>query len=103
MKDIQKSVKEFVEKHNLNASPEFRIVCMTEDLGELAKEILKSTGYGRHDFQVTGGFHEETGDVLFALVCIANAGGTDLEKSLQNTMAKMISRIKEKGHPGSRE
>jgi len=43
MKELQEKVKEFCEVHKLECPLEFRFLDLVSELGELAKEIIKST------------------------------------------------------------
>lgn len=45
--DIQNRVKEFVEDKNLKSSVNIRIMDLTSEIGELNKEFLKITDYGK--------------------------------------------------------
>ncbi|MHA2280004.1 MAG: MazG nucleotide pyrophosphohydrolase domain-containing protein [Promethearchaeota archaeon] len=103
MKELQELVREFINNYRLRTDPDFLISGVLEELGELSKEVKKSTGYGDHEFAATKGFHEEIGDTLMNLIRLANAGDVDMEEALKATMQKMADRIEWKGHPGSRE
>lgn len=46
MKNLQQKVKEFVEKYNLEHSAEISTLDLVTEIGEVAKEIIKSTNYG---------------------------------------------------------
>ncbi|MBM3948711.1 MAG: hypothetical protein FJ312_05630, partial [SAR202 cluster bacterium] len=52
-------------------------------------------------FRVTGAWGSEMGDVLYSLVCLANATGTDLGAALRDAMAKYEARLATKGDAGS--
>lgn len=47
MKKIQQRVKEFCKKHNLEYSPEYHLLDTMSELGEVAKEVIKMTDYGK--------------------------------------------------------
>lgn len=59
----------------------------------MAKEVLKGTGYGRRQFEPPHGWDDELGDVLFALVCLANSAGADLEAALDGALHKYQKRL----------
>lgn len=46
MKDIQQKVAEFVKKYKLKHPPEISALDLVSEIGELAKEIIKTTNYG---------------------------------------------------------
>jgi len=47
MQKLQKKVKKFVDKHNMGYSPETATLDLVSEVGEVAKEILKASGYGK--------------------------------------------------------
>jgi NTP pyrophosphatase (non-canonical NTP hydrolase) len=101
--NYQKAVAEFVKKHQLESSVEARLIDLFAEMGEVAKEALKGSDYGKADFSQTPAWAEELGDVFFSLVCLANSTGVDLEKALEDVLAKYKLRLREKGEAGSGE
>ena len=101
MKELQKKVGEFVQKHGLAAAPESRLLDICSEMGELAKEVLKNTNYGKSKFNKSTFPTEELGDVLFSIICFANAVGADLEKDLDKVMEKYANRIKKRNSASS--
>ena len=71
------------------------------EIGELAKEALKGSDYGKTRFTQTEAWEEELADAFFSLVCIANSTGVDLEKALEKVLIKYKNRINNKGNAGS--
>lgn len=100
---MQNKVKEFNENilKNQPLSASLRILDIQSELGELAKEILKSTNYGKKDFEVTNDFYLEFGDTLYSLLCLANETGINAEESLNAVLDKYHKRFIEKGNAGS--
>ena len=47
----QDEVKEFTKKNRLSASPEVHMLDLMSEVGEIAKEILKATDYGKKEFK----------------------------------------------------
>jgi len=91
----------FVERNHLSAPLETRLLDLSSEVGELCKEVLKATKYGRTRFHRSEEWENELGDVMFALVCLANDTGVNLEASLSNAIHKYEQRIAEKGDAGS--
>ncbi len=100
--ELQKRVKEFAEKHRLEEKPEFRLLDIVSELGEVAKELLEQTGYGKRLKSENSRIGEELGDLLFSLICLANAYSIDLEKALGRMLSKYEQRIAKKGSASSR-
>ena len=98
---MQGSVAAFVEEYGLEAPVEARTLDLVSEVGELAKEILGGTDYGRAPFQTPEGWTGEVGDTLFALVCLANSTGVDLEAALNATLEKYCERLALGGDAGS--
>lgn len=101
--ELQKRVEEFVEEHQLSTSLEVRILDLLSELGELSKEVLKSSSYGQNDFVTSKAFEDEFGDLLFSLICMANSAGVNMEKALENSLKKYKKRMTDGGQIGSLE
>lgn len=99
----QHKVKEFCDQFNLGAPTAARLLDLCAELGELAKEWLKSTQYGKRtqSLPATEDWQAELGDVLFALLCLANESGVDVDHALNQAMERYRQRIEGTGHPGS--
>ena len=102
LKELQKSVEGFCRKNNLNTSSEFRLIDLISELGELSKEFLKSSDYGKKKVLLTENMKGEFGDVLFSLIITANTLDVNLEEELNKVLEKYSGRMK-KGNPGSEE
>jgi NTP pyrophosphatase (non-canonical NTP hydrolase) len=100
MKELQALVTKFCDKNDMNCSPEFRLLDILSELGEVSKEILKSTEYGKNQFTKTKEFELELGDLLFSLITLANTCDIDLTESLNLVIEKYERRL-EKGSSGS--
>ncbi len=98
---LQQAVAEFVTAHGLETSTEARLLDLVSEVGELAKEALKATGYGREAFAPTEAWADELGDTLFSLICVANGTGIDLETSLRAALEKYEQRLRLRGAAGS--
>ncbi len=101
--EMQNNIKEFTEKYNLEISQELRYIDLVSEVGELGKEILKSTDYGTKENIKTDNLESEIGDTLFSLICIANTNNIDLEKVLTDVLGKYTKRFEEKGTIGSEQ
>ena len=100
MEELQKRIKEFTEKHGLKSPGEHHVLDLLSELGELAKEILKSTNYGRDAPEYDEDIGEELGDVTYSLITLANYYGVNLEKELLDVLEKYERRMR-KGSAGS--
>lgn len=101
MANFQDSVARFVETHQLEIAVSARVLDLVSEVGEIAKEILKSTRYGQKPFQPTEGWASELGDAFFSLICVANSTGVNLEEALEKVLQKYEQRLARKGDAGS--
>jgi NTP pyrophosphatase (non-canonical NTP hydrolase) len=100
MKQLQQTVKDFTDQHNLNAPIEHRTLDLVSEVGEVAKEIVKMSDYGTKKPEYREELKGEIGDVLYVLMVLANNLEIDLEEALELVMKKYKARL-EKGSPGS--
>lgn len=101
MERIQKNVQDFVRTHDIETDINSRMLDLQSEIGELAKEILKSTRYGKTEFIPNDDWENELGDTLFALICLANHTHIDLESALKKALQKYERRLAEKGNVDS--
>jgi len=99
---FQNEVVNFVDKNKLEISVRDRMLDLTSEVGELAKEILLATDYGNRKFYPTEAWADELGDVFFSLICLANTTDVNLLKSLSNALAKYQARLNIQGEAGSK-
>ncbi len=99
--DIQKKVAGFTAKHGMEISVPLRLLDVLSEVGELAKEVLRSSEYGKRAFSPGPGWQDELGDVLFSLICVANSTGVDLEQAVDLALQKYENRLANRGDPGS--
>jgi NTP pyrophosphatase (non-canonical NTP hydrolase) len=101
MRDQQK-VAEFVEKHDLEAPPAFRLLDLVSELGEVAKNATESTDYGEKPTQLALE-PDEVGDVAFALLAVADSLDIDVSDALDHSLSKYAVRVEENDSPASGE
>lgn len=103
MENWQERAHKFAQKHNLTHDPGVTALDLLSEFGEVAKELLKATNYGRHDPIDNPAIADELGDMLYSLCQLATAVNVDLDQALTAALAKYEARWQEKGHPGSGE
>jgi NTP pyrophosphatase (non-canonical NTP hydrolase) len=82
MSTLQRTVASFADEAGIEALVHVRLLDLVSEVGELSKEVLKATDYGRAPFNPPESWAVEVGDVLFALMCLANSTCVDLEAAL---------------------
>lgn len=101
IKEIQNKVRLFTDEKGLNIPLEVRMMDLVAEIGEMAKEILKQTNYGKKSFKGNEDWLGEMGDVFFSLICLANTTEIDLEEGINRVLDKYQKRFEDKGSIGS--
>jgi NTP pyrophosphatase (non-canonical NTP hydrolase) len=96
----QQKVAAFVEKHDLEAPPAFRLLDLVSELGEVAKNATESTEYGEKPTQLALE-PDEIGDVAFALFAVADSLDIDVSDAIDQSLSKYAVRIDEDESPAS--
>lgn len=91
IKDLQNFAEKFVkEKHNNEYwEPSNQMLKITEEVGELAREI--NYVYGQKDRKIEDKKEDigsEIADIIFVLICLSNSLEIDMEKSFKKMMEK---------------
>ena len=97
MRHLQDKVKNFCEQHDLSTSSEVRFLDIVSELGELAKEILLQSDYGKKTIDRSARLEEEVGDTIFSLIALSNSFDIDMEVALD----KVLKKYELRAHNGS--
>lgn len=95
--ELQNKIKVFNEENKLDSSIEVKMLDLTSEVGELNKEVLKSSKYGKQKTELTEDFKLELGDTIYSLVNVANHFNISLEETLQLALNKYEKRLKNGG------
>jgi NTP pyrophosphatase (non-canonical NTP hydrolase) len=91
--DLQ-PLKEFVAKHHLEAQPAYSLLDIMSELGEVAKELLKATDYGRRTGTADAArMREEIGDLMFAVAYLSTLYEVDPEAAMWDSVRKFEGRL----------
>ena len=101
MSDLQKEIAAFLDAHDLRCDPATRALDLASEFGEVAKEILKGSDYGKRPVDVTADLREELGDLAFSLYALAAEIGLDLDSATQAAVIKYKTRLSDRGDAGS--
>ncbi|OEF98738.1 nucleotide pyrophosphohydrolase [Desulfuribacillus alkaliarsenatis] len=98
MQEIQKEVDTYISQYEEGYFPPMSlIVRMTEELGELAREVNHVYGEKKKKpIEETGSIEMELGDLLFVIICMANQLNINLDEAFQKVMHKYNTRDKER-------
>ncbi|ASS91717.1 MAG: nucleotide pyrophosphohydrolase [Bacillaceae bacterium] len=94
IKDLQKEVDDYISQFKEGYfSPLAMLARLTEELGELAREINHYYGEKpKKETEKEKEIEEEIGDLLFVIICLANSLNIDLEKAHDRVMHKFQTR-----------
>ena len=95
---LQKKVDDWIKKYGVRYFDELtNMAQLTGEVGEVARIISRT--YGEQSIKENEELNdlgEELADVLFALLCLANQTGIDLEKSFEKKLKKKSQRDKKR-------
>lgn len=96
MKDLQREVDIYISQFKEGYfSPLAMLARMTEELGELAREVNHYYGEKpKKSTETEKAIEEELGDLLFVIICFANSLQIDLEEAHDIVMNKFNTRDK---------
>ncbi|MGG3469632.1 nucleotide pyrophosphohydrolase [Neobacillus pocheonensis] len=96
MKELQREVDEYIIQFKEGYfSPLAMLARLTEELGELAREVNHQYGEKpKKSSETEKAIEEELGDLLFVIICLANSLNIDLEKAHDYVMHKFNTRDK---------
>lgn len=96
MEEMQKEVDQYIDQFKAGYfSPLANLARLTEEVGELAREINHVYGEKKKkDTEEENTIKAELGDNLFVLLCIANSLDIDMTESFNETMEKFNTRDK---------
>lgn len=98
MKDMQKEVDAYISQFKEGYfSPLAMLARLTEEVGELAREVNHYYGEKpKKNTEKERTIEEELGDVLFVMICMANSLNIDLETAHNVVMEKFNTRDKDR-------
>jgi NTP pyrophosphatase (non-canonical NTP hydrolase) len=101
MKTQNDSVRDVLVRNQLHCGIENRLLDVSSELGEVSKEVLKSSGYGKKAPVLTDDLAEEIGDLIFAVHALASERNLDPLERLTAALNKYEARRAEQGDVGS--
>jgi len=102
--EIQRSVDEWIQKNGGYWSPLGMLAAVTEELGELSREILHLTSIKpKKSAEPIKSLESELGDLLYTIICIANSYKISLDNAIALSMKKYESRDKNRFSKNKKE
>lgn len=93
MNELQKAVRQFQQEHGMRLPAELAALDLGAEVGELMKEVLLATDYGKRPPQPGPNLEAELGDALYSLIGLAEASGLDVERALMQRLLAMRERF----------
>ena len=88
-----KPLEDLLARHDLKTAPEWSLLDIQAQLGELIRALLKETNFGRESALLPPNIaHEKIGDLMFAIAYFSLLHNVDLETAMHDS----IQRFKEK-------
>jgi len=92
-KAIQNKIDEFIKNQGGYWPPLSMLSAVFEEIGELAREINNLEGFKpKKTSEKKHNLGEEMGDILFALICLANYYNIDLNEKINQSIEKYQKR-----------
>jgi NTP pyrophosphatase (non-canonical NTP hydrolase) len=101
--DWQRRVSDFARRRRLLYDPAVHALDVVSEAGEVAKEVLLATDYGRRTFQPRPELVDELGDLLYSVLTLMEACGADAGEALGRALSKYEHRLAGRGMVGSEE
>ena len=99
---ISEEVREFLNVSKTFSDTFVRLADIQSELGELSKEILKATRYGKTETPTRHeSIEDEYGDLLFSVLALGVELKADPEYCLRKSIEKYNKRLEETGQIGS--
>lgn len=94
LKNLQEEVDAYISGFEEGYFPPMELMArLTEELGELSREVQHVHGMKKKkESEEIRSLAEETGDLLFVLICFANSQGIDLQDALTTVLKKFKER-----------
>jgi len=98
LKDVQKQVDDWIKECTDGYWQPFEMLArITEETGELAREIHHIYGpKKKKPTEEQKEIEDEIADLIFTIICMANAFNIDLDSAFQRTMDKLNTRDKDR-------
>ncbi|WP_199173579.1 nucleotide pyrophosphohydrolase [Sporosarcina sp. P3] len=98
MEQLQQDVDTYITGFKEGYFPPMELIArLTEELGELSREVQDRYGMKKKkSTEAVRTLEEETGDLLFVLICFANSQQINLSEALDTVLTKFNTRDKDR-------
>lgn len=85
----QEKVAEFMEEFDFEDAPEYQLLDLASEVGELTSDATKSTDWGASPDEIAVA-SDELGDVLFSLLVVAESFDIDAGAALDEALELIL-------------
>jgi NTP pyrophosphatase (non-canonical NTP hydrolase) len=98
LKQNQKEVDDWIKQYKVGYFEPFQnLARIIEEVGEVARELHHRFGLKKKKAtEKEADLEEELGDVIYAVICLANSLNLDLDRAWRKVMKKVYSRDKDR-------
>ena len=95
IKDFQQIIDQWIQEHGGYWPPLSMLASISEEIGEVAREINHLEGFKpKKETEPEGDLGEELADLFFSVICVANYYKIDLDKKIHRILEKYTKRDK---------
>jgi NTP pyrophosphatase (non-canonical NTP hydrolase) len=99
--DWQERVAACACAHGLLHDPAAHALNLASEVGEVAKEVLRATDYGRRAPELCPALIAEVGDALYSWLALAESCSVDAGEALEQALNRYQQRLNQTGTAGS--
>lgn len=91
-----KPLEDLLARHDLKTAPEWSLLDIGVQLGELTRALLKETQFGRENTTLSPEIaHEKIGDLMFAIAYFAHLHNVDIETAMRDSIQRFEAKLGE--------
>ena len=89
-----KPLEELLARHDLKTAPEWSLLDMQAQLGELSRALLKETNFGRENTSLPPEIaHQRIGDLMFAIAYFSLLHNVDPETAMRDSIQRFEEKL----------
>ena len=87
-------LQDFIARHDLETAPQWSVLDINAQLGELVRALLVETHYGRNEIDRTSPLvREKIADLIFAVAYLCTLYGVEPDTALSESIARFESKL----------
>lgn len=87
-------LEDLLSRHDLKTAPEWSLLDIGVQLGELTRALLKETQFGRENVPLSHELaHEKIGDLMFAIAYFSSIHNVDIETAMRDSIQRFEKKL----------